>query len=93
MRVKVLHVRQFDFLDSVTQKPVTGCKAVYLDGSPPVSEADQKGTEPQSISGPVGLFRQFGDVPGVYDIEFSVRNGKARLVSAVWVPPAQPSAK
>lgn len=74
MQVLVLYVRQYDFEDD-NKRRVQGANITYVDPSTPPAEGE-KGHAPLSITVDVSMMRDFTDVPGVYEMEFTQRRGR-----------------
>jgi hypothetical protein len=74
MKCLVFSARRYSFNDDQGQ-PVNGVKLFYLTGD--VSAAgDTRGAEVMNISGPLDLWPQVGDLPGIYDVDFRQRPGR-----------------
>jgi hypothetical protein len=87
----VLNVREYSFKDD-NDKRVEGATITYLDLTNEPDEGE-KGFAPLSISGTLEKVRDFTEVPGYYEMNFTQRRGaknratlvfdRARLVAAV----------
>jgi hypothetical protein len=90
-RARVIHCRKGSFTDDggrqVEYAQITFC------GMEPTSKPDEKGSEVQKCGATVNVYGALQQVPGVYDLEVTLRDGKARVTGATWVPPQQPAAK
>lgn len=90
MNYLVLNVREYSFKDD-NDKRVEGVTITYLDLSNEPDEGE-KGFAPLAISGTLEKSRDFTEVPGYYEMNFTQRRGaknratlvfdRARLVAA-----------
>jgi len=69
----VLHVRPYSFTDD-NKKLVEGATISYIDTSAPARD-DEKGFAPLQMSVGKQELPQFTDVPGFYDMSFTLRPG------------------
>lgn len=80
-RHTVLHVRRYDFADSLGQR-VTGCKVTYLEGQPEIAK-DSKGLPILIVNAPLEVWDNFQHVPGKYELDFRQKpdsKGKPTLI-------------
>ncbi len=73
MNYLVLHVRPYSFTDD-NKKLVEGATISYIDTTAPPRE-DEKGFAPLQMSVGKQELPQFTDVPGFYDMSFTLRPG------------------
>lgn len=73
MNYLVLHVRPYSFTDD-NKKLVEGATISYIDTTAPARE-DEKGFAPLQMSVGKQELPQFTDVPGFYDMSFTLRPG------------------
>ncbi len=92
MNYLVLNVREYSFKDD-NDKRVEGATITYLDLSNEPDEGE-KGFAPLSISGTLEKVRDFTEVPGYYEMNFTQRRGAKNRATLVFdrarlVAPAQ----
>lgn len=81
MAYMVLATKRYNFRDNDTGNMISGCKITYCDE--PTYEDDSKGMQPMTITAPLDSYKDFTHVPGLYDIEFTLKpgaKGQAQLV-------------
>ena len=79
MSYLVLHVRPYDF-DSDDGRRISGASVTYLDLSEPATPpagSDERGVAPLTITTTVDAARGIVQTPGIYDLRFTQRRGKA----------------
>lgn len=74
MKYLVLGVKKFDFDNKETGEVVKGMNITAVDIAHNENEADKKGILPIKLKSPdTSLFQKFNVLPGIYDIEFSMK--------------------
>lgn len=76
MSYLVLHVRPWALTDEVTKELREGLTVTYIDPTTP-SQDGEVGIPPLNITADKGLMPSFTSAPGLYDLSFSQRRGKA----------------
>lgn len=75
----VLHVRPYDF-ESDDGRRISGASVTYLDlsdGPIPSQGPDERGVAPLTITTTVDAAQGIVQAPGLYDLRFTQRRGKA----------------